>query len=75
MPTILRLRSWLLTTVLLWMAVNNGVMLWNTRVEILQGYGDFASFYTAGTRYAGDWAPNSTIPTLSGKCSGNSLPK
>jgi hypothetical protein len=34
---------------LLWMAVNNGVMLWNTRAQIRQGYGDFASFYTAGT--------------------------
>jgi hypothetical protein len=31
------------------MAVNNGVMLWNTRAQIRQGYGDFASFYTAGT--------------------------
>ncbi len=44
-----RLRSWLLATALLWMAVGNGVMLWNTRVRIRQGYGDFASFYTAGT--------------------------
>jgi hypothetical protein len=44
-----RLRSWLLATALLWMAVINGVMLWNTRVRIRQGYGDFASFYTAGT--------------------------
>jgi len=31
------------------MAVSNGVMLWNTRVRIRQGYGDFAPFYTAGT--------------------------
>ena len=31
------------------MAVVNGVILWNTRVQIRQGYGDFASFYTAGT--------------------------
>jgi hypothetical protein len=31
------------------MAVNNGVILWNTRVQIRHGYGDFASFYTAGT--------------------------
>ena len=44
-----RLRSWMLATALLWMAVGNGVMLWNTRVRIRQGYGDFASFYTAGT--------------------------
>jgi hypothetical protein len=44
-----RLRSWLLAMALLWMAVNNGVMLWHTRVQIRQGYGDFASFYTAGT--------------------------
>ncbi|MGB6776707.1 MAG: glycosyltransferase family 87 protein [Terriglobales bacterium] len=44
-----RLRSWLLAAALLWMAVTNGVMLWNTRVEIRQGYIDFANFYTAGT--------------------------
>lgn len=44
-----RLRSWLLATALLWMAVSNGVILWNTRVQIRHGYGDFASFYTAGT--------------------------
>lgn len=44
-----KLRSWLLAVALLWMAVGNGVMLWNTRVHIRQGYGDFASFYTAGT--------------------------
>jgi hypothetical protein len=44
-----RLRSWLLATALLWMAVNNGVILWNTRDRIRHGYGDFASFYTAGT--------------------------
>jgi hypothetical protein len=31
------------------MAVTNGIVLWNTRVEIRQGYGDFATFYTAGT--------------------------
>jgi branched-subunit amino acid transport protein len=31
------------------MAIINGVILWNTRVQIRQGYGDFASFYTAGT--------------------------
>ena len=44
-----RLRRWLVATALLWMAVINGVILWNTRVEIRRGYGDFASFYTAGT--------------------------
>jgi hypothetical protein len=44
-----RLRRWLVATALLWMAVVNGVILWNTRVQIRQGYGDFASFYTAGT--------------------------
>jgi len=44
-----KLRSWLLAIALLWMVVGNGVMLWNTRVHIGQGYGDFASFYTAGT--------------------------
>jgi hypothetical protein len=44
-----KLRSWLLATALLWMAVTNGIMLWHTRVEIRRGYGDFATFYTAGT--------------------------
>jgi hypothetical protein len=44
-----RLRRWLVATALLWMAVINGVLLWNTRAPIRQGYGDFASFYTAGT--------------------------
>jgi hypothetical protein len=44
-----RLRSWLLATALVWMAISNGFMLWNTRVQIRQGYGDFASFYAAGT--------------------------
>jgi Glycosyltransferase family 87 len=44
-----RLRSWLLASALVWMAITNGVILWNTRVEIRQGYSDFASFYTAGT--------------------------
>ncbi len=48
MPLTPRLRSWLLVTALLWMAVINGAMLWNTRVAIRQGYGDFSSFYTAG---------------------------
>ena len=44
-----KLRSWLLATALLWMAVINGIMLWHTRVEIRRGYADFATFYTAGT--------------------------
>ncbi len=44
-----KLRGWLLAAALLWMAAGNGLMLWNTRVRIRQGYGDFASFYTAGT--------------------------
>jgi hypothetical protein len=49
MPDTSKLRSWLPATALLWMAVLNGAVLWNTRVDIRQGYGDFASFYTAGT--------------------------
>ena len=48
MPDTPRLRRWLPVTALLWMAVINGAMLWNARVEIRQGYGDFSSFYTAG---------------------------
>src|ERR1700687_6413840 len=44
-----RLRRWLVATALLWMAVINGVILWNSRVEIRRGYSDFASFYAAGT--------------------------
>jgi len=44
-----KLRSWLLVVSLLWMAINNGVMLWHTREQMRKGYGDFASFYTAGT--------------------------
>jgi Glycosyltransferase family 87 len=44
-----RLRRWLVATAFLWMALVNGVILWNTRVQIRQGYGDFATFYTAGT--------------------------
>jgi hypothetical protein len=43
-----RLRSLLLAAALLWMAIINGVVLWNTRVRILRGYADFASFYSAG---------------------------
>jgi hypothetical protein len=49
MPDTPKLRSWLLAAAFLWMAVLNGIMLWNTRAQIRQGYGDFASFYTAGT--------------------------
>jgi hypothetical protein len=49
MPNPAKLRSWLVAAALLWMALNNGLVLWNTRVRMLQGYGDFASFYTAGT--------------------------
>jgi hypothetical protein len=43
-----RLRGWLLAVALLWMAIINGAVLWNTRVRILRGYADFASFYSAG---------------------------
>lgn len=43
-------RSWLLAAALVWMAVINGVILWNARLHIQQGYGDFASFYTAATQ-------------------------
>jgi hypothetical protein len=49
MPDTRRLRSWLLAAALLWMAVGNGVLLWKSRVPIVQGFGDFANFYTAGT--------------------------
>src|SRR5260370_20818378 len=49
MPGTPRLRSWLLATALVWMAITNGAILWNTRVEVRKGYSDFASFYTAGT--------------------------
>ncbi len=44
-----KLRSWLLATALLWMAIDNGITLWKARVLMGQGYGDFANFYTAGT--------------------------
>jgi hypothetical protein len=43
------LRGWLLAAALLWMAIGNGVLLWKSRVQMGQGYGDFANFYTAGT--------------------------
>ena len=44
-----KLRSWLLATALLWMAIVNGITLWKARVLMGQGYGDFANFYSAGT--------------------------
>jgi Glycosyltransferase family 87 len=49
MSEIARWRTLFLAIALLWMAVVNGCVLWNTRIEIVEGYGDFASFYTAGT--------------------------
>jgi len=49
MPVTRKLRSWVLVVALLWMAVSNGVILWKARIQSRQGYGDFASFYTAGT--------------------------
>src|SRR6267143_2778653 len=48
MPDTATLRSWLLVAALFWMAIGNGVLLWKSRVEMGQGYGDFANFYTAG---------------------------
>ena len=48
MPDTVTLRSWLLVAALFWMAIGNGVLLWKSRVEMGQGYGDFANFYTAG---------------------------
>jgi len=38
-----------LVAVLLCMTMGNGLALWKFRVPMRQGYGDFASFYTAGT--------------------------
>jgi hypothetical protein len=43
------LHTWFLATALLWMALGNAAMLWNSRVEMRRGYGDFSTFYTAGT--------------------------
>ncbi len=43
-----RLRGRLLVAALFWMALGNGLVLWKSRVEMGQGYGDFANFYTAG---------------------------
>ena len=34
---------------LLCMAIGNAIVLWKSRIEMGQGYGDFANFYTAGT--------------------------
>jgi len=39
----------LIAAALLSMVVGNAIMLWNTRVQMRQGYGDFASSYAAGT--------------------------
>jgi hypothetical protein len=44
-----RLRSRLVASALLWMAIGNVFVLWKSRVPMEQGYGDFANFYTAGT--------------------------
>jgi len=44
-----KLRSWLLAAALLWMALGNAFLLWSSRIQMRQGYGDFANFYTAGT--------------------------
>ncbi len=38
-----------LTFLLLCTMLINGVLLWNSRSKFWHGYGDFASFYTAGT--------------------------
>jgi len=50
MPGTSKLRILFLAAALGWMAIANAVMLWNTRFQIQHGYGDFASFYTAGTQ-------------------------
>jgi hypothetical protein len=50
MPGTSKLRILFLAAALGWMAIVNAVMLWNTRFQIQHGYGDFASFYTAGTQ-------------------------
>jgi len=51
----------------------NGVMLWNTRVRIRQGYGDLRRFTPPALWFAGGSAPTSTILPPNGKCSGNLL--
>jgi hypothetical protein len=38
-----------LALALLSMAADNAYVLWKSRVQMAQGYGDFANFYTAGT--------------------------
>ena len=49
MPDTRKPRSWLVAAALLGMAIGNGLVLWKSRVQMGQGYGDFANFYTAGT--------------------------
>lgn len=48
MPHTVRLRNQLVATALICMAIGNGIVLWKSRVQMLQGYGDFSTFYTAG---------------------------
>ncbi|MGA9643754.1 MAG: glycosyltransferase family 87 protein [Terriglobales bacterium] len=43
-----RLRGWVFATVLLWMAIANIYVLWESRTAMAKGYFDFANFYTAG---------------------------
>lgn len=43
-----KLRGWVLTAALLWMAIGNGMVLWRSRGAMGKGYIDFANFYTAG---------------------------
>jgi hypothetical protein len=49
MKTTWPFRSQFWVVALLCMAIGNGIILWKSRVEMSQGYGDFANFYTAGT--------------------------
>ena len=44
-----KLRSWFWATALLFMAVGNVFVLWESRVPAGKGYFDFANFYAAGT--------------------------
>lgn len=44
-----RLRSWFLASMLIWMTMANVAVLWESRVQMGQGYSDFANCYTAGT--------------------------
>ena len=48
MPDRQRLSQWLAITALIAMAFGNLLVLWNTRVRMREGYGDFSSFYAAG---------------------------